>query len=69
MIDIHGGNLYQAAREQLCDTDTLIDFSASINPLGPSLSVLRVLRHGMWAIRNYPDPDVHDSSGRLFPTS
>lgn len=60
MSDTHGGNLYQAAREQGCHPSNLVDFSASINPLGPSLSVLRVLRRGLWAIRHYPDPQAHE---------
>lgn len=58
--DIHGGNLYRAARERGCRPSDLVDFSASINPLGPSLSVLRALRKSQWMLRHYPDPEAHD---------
>ena len=56
----HGGNIYHAARELGCQPQDLIDFSASINPLGPSLRAIRVLRQGLWAVRHYPDPDAYD---------
>src|SRR6516225_11995823 len=34
-----------------------LDFSASINPLGPPKSVLAALREELPAIAHYPDPD------------
>jgi threonine-phosphate decarboxylase len=37
--------------------DKVLDFSASINPLGPPASVLRVLRDELPAIARYPDPE------------
>lgn len=58
--DIHGGNLYRVARERGCCPSDLVDFSASINPLGPSLSILRALRKSQWMLRHYPDPEAHD---------
>lgn len=58
--DIHGGNLYRVARERGCRPSDLVDFSASINPLGPSLSILRALRKSQWMLRHYPDPEAHD---------
>ncbi|HSE58801.1 MAG TPA: threonine-phosphate decarboxylase CobD [Nitrospiraceae bacterium] len=58
--DIHGGNLYRVARERGCRPSDLVDFSASINPLGPSLSILRQLRKSQWMLRHYPDPEAHD---------
>jgi threonine-phosphate decarboxylase len=59
-LDGHGGNVYRAAREQRRLPIELLDFSASINPLGPPGSVLRVLRKELWAIGHYPDPDAYD---------
>jgi threonine-phosphate decarboxylase len=56
----HGGNIYHAAREQGCKPADMLDFSASINPLGPSLRAIRALQQGLWTVRHYPDPDVHD---------
>lgn len=44
----HGG-----ARRQ----GPLLDFSASVNPLGPPLSVLRALRRAVPHVDRYPDPD------------
>jgi threonine-phosphate decarboxylase len=38
----------------------LLDFSASINPLGPPESVLRVLRDHLPDIAHYPDPECRE---------
>ncbi|GBF32749.1 L-threonine 3-O-phosphate decarboxylase [Desulfocucumis palustris] len=53
----HGGNLARAAREYGLPERELIDFSASINPLGPSPGVFRAIAENLWRIRHYPDPD------------
>lgn len=52
----HGGNVYRAARELGIPLGKLVDFSASINPLGPSPEALRALRRTTELI-HYPDPD------------
>jgi threonine-phosphate decarboxylase len=44
---------------------SLLDFSASINPLGPPESVLRVLRHELSSIAHYPDTDCRKLTKRL----
>lgn len=44
---------------------TVLDFSASINPLGPPRSVLRALRRELPAIARYPDPACRDLVQRL----
>ena len=36
MSTIHGGNIFQFAHEQRIEPYEVIDFSANINPLGPS---------------------------------
>jgi threonine-phosphate decarboxylase len=59
-MQAHGGNIYHAARERGCQPQDLLDFSASINPLGPSLRAISKLRQGLWAVRHYPDPDAQD---------
>jgi threonine-phosphate decarboxylase len=59
-MQAHGGNIYQAARERVCQPQDILDFSASINPLGPSLRAIRALRQGLWVVRHYPDPGAHD---------
>lgn len=53
----HGGDVYAAARELRRPVQTLLDFSASINPLGPSPQVLRTIAKGFSLLSHYPDPD------------
>ncbi len=53
----HGGNVYKIAREQRIPVDRIVDFSASINPLGPPITGLRVIRSALKQIVHYPDPD------------
>lgn len=55
--DRHGGNIYAAARELGLPSSRLIDFSASINPLGPSKRALRLAAAALPCTRHYPDPD------------
>lgn len=52
----HGGDVYAAARELGRDLHRVIDFSASINPLGPSPAALRTLRTAEAWLGHYPDP-------------
>ncbi len=53
----HGGNVYKAAQEKRVSVEQIIDFSASINPLGPPASVHRAIRSALKQIVHYPDPD------------
>lgn len=53
----HGGNLARAAREYGLPEQHFTDFSASINPLGPSPLVFRAIAENLWRIRHYPDPE------------
>jgi threonine-phosphate decarboxylase len=52
----HGGNVHAAAREARRPVAELIDFSASINPLGPAAGALRAVRRARF-LEHYPDPD------------
>ncbi|MEO5956791.1 MAG: threonine-phosphate decarboxylase CobD [Nitrospiraceae bacterium] len=54
---IHGGNVYKVAREQRILVGRILDFSASINPLGPHATGLRAIRAALKQIVHYPDPD------------
>ncbi|HKY73100.1 MAG TPA: threonine-phosphate decarboxylase CobD [Nitrospira sp.] len=54
---VHGGNVYAAARELRRPIGSILDFSASINPLGPSRHAVRVLAADSALIHHYPDPD------------
>jgi threonine-phosphate decarboxylase len=53
----HGGDVYAASRELHRPIERLIDFSASINPLGPSPAVWRALTRSRSSLRHYPDPE------------
>jgi L-threonine-O-3-phosphate decarboxylase len=58
LIPRHGGNLDWAARVAGCDRQDILDFSASINPLGCPEPVIELLRSPklLDLIRHYPDP-------------
>jgi threonine-phosphate decarboxylase len=53
----HGGNVYKVAQEQRIPVERIMDFSASINPLGPPAVGLRTIRSALKQIVHYPDPD------------
>lgn len=53
----HGGNVYAAARALRKPLGKLFDFSASINPLGPSPKASRAIANGRDLVSHYPDPD------------
>jgi threonine-phosphate decarboxylase len=54
----HGGNIYKIAGELGLPEGRMIDFSASINPLGISEKVTETIKKGMDGLVNYPDPDT-----------
>ncbi|MEB3229347.1 MAG: aminotransferase class I/II-fold pyridoxal phosphate-dependent enzyme, partial [Synechocystis sp.] len=53
----HGGNLSWAAEIAGCPAFSLLDFSASINPLGPPPVVLTAIEAAFTGLSHYPDPD------------
>ncbi len=54
----HGGNIYRAAEELGLDEEVILDFSASINPLGVPESVKAAVTEHLARLVNYPDPDA-----------
>lgn len=54
---VHGGNVHAAARELGRSIESILDFSASINPLGASPRALRVVADAATLVQHYPDPD------------
>ena len=54
----HGGNIYKIAGELGIPENNVIDFSASINPLGLSKKVKETIRKSMDGLVHYPDPDT-----------
>ncbi len=53
----HGGNLIWAASLAGCSPHTILDFSASINPLGPPRSALEAIQTALADLNAYPDPN------------
>ena len=60
MSKIHGGNIFQFAHEQRIEPYEVIDFSANINPLGPSQHGLSALESQLRYISHYPDATNDD---------
>ncbi|HEY9811062.1 MAG TPA: threonine-phosphate decarboxylase CobD [Halomicronema sp.] len=56
----HGGNLVWAAALAGCPPSLIIDFSASISPLGPPSSALSALEAKLCEINAYPDPNYQE---------
>lgn len=56
MAVTHGGAIFQAARELGCGWRDVLDFSASINPLGPAPGVRSAIVDALDEIEHYPDP-------------
>jgi len=54
----HGGNIRSAARRSGRDADSIIDFSASINPLGLSPMAREAVIASIDSVRSYPDPEM-----------
>lgn len=54
--DRHGGDVHAAAREIGRPVKDLLDFSASINPLGPSPLTRRAMVAALAEVVHYPDP-------------
>lgn len=57
---IHGGNLAWAASLVGCPPSAILDFSASINPLGPPESAIQGIQSHLSSLGAYPDPDYHE---------
>ncbi|HIJ59677.1 MAG TPA: threonine-phosphate decarboxylase [Nitrospirae bacterium] len=54
-IDPHGGNIYRLAEELGVDLSSILDFSASINPLGIPKSALSAIKETLPYLNYYPD--------------
>lgn len=53
---IHGGNLDWGAKIAGCAPDNILDFSASINPLGIPPRAIALIRDNINTLQHYPDP-------------
>ena len=54
----HGGNVFAVAQRNGWDWRDIADFSASINPLGPSPSVKPALEQAFERVVHYPETDA-----------
>lgn len=54
---MHGGNLVWASALAGCSPSAILDFSASISPLGPPQSAIAAIQTHLSDLRAYPDPD------------
>ena len=54
----HGGNIYRFAEESGLPEMKVIDFSASINPLGVPETAKAEIRKTICRLPHYPDPDA-----------
>jgi threonine-phosphate decarboxylase len=52
----HGGDVYAWAQKARIDPAEIIDFSASINPLGPPASARKAFQESYNEVSRYPDP-------------
>lgn len=52
----HGGDVYRASAETGIPVGDIIDFSASINPLGVPEPAARAIRENIGLLVHYPDP-------------
>ena len=68
MSNIHGGNIFQFAHEQQIEPYEVIDFSANINPLGPSQRGLSALEAQLRYISHYPDATNDDVLNAIADT-
>lgn len=51
----HGGKVFSIARQLGVPTESILDFSASINPLGPAPGVRRAAAEAFKLARHYPE--------------
>ena len=52
---VHGAEVYGAAAESGFKTEDILDFSSSVNPLGPSQKALDAITSAFSRIEAYPD--------------
>lgn len=61
----HGGNVFAVARSLGVSPEDILDFSASINPLGPAPGVREALATAFNRLVHYPDSDCTELRGAL----
>ena len=64
-IQTHGGDIFSAAAELGISWEDVLDFSASINPLGPSERVGKAIVSSLRRVKHYPSTDAWELRCRL----
>ncbi|UNC92488.1 threonine-phosphate decarboxylase CobD [Candidatus Contubernalis alkaliaceticus] len=67
---IHGGDVEKMGKKLGLSKEELIDFSANINPLGPSSKAVGKIKESLWQIINYPDPEcweLREALKKFYP--
>jgi threonine-phosphate decarboxylase len=54
---VHGGEVWEAANKTGLRKEEILDFSSSVNPLGPSEKALEAIKSNLEHIPSYPDSD------------
>ena len=65
MAKQHGGNVWLAEETYGVQQEQILDFSANINPLGPSPKAITALQRSVDQIRHYPEPQARALRGEL----
>ena len=55
-MTLHGGNIHKASKKTGLPLKKIIDFSASINPLGVPASAAAAIKNGIGLLPHYPEP-------------
>ncbi len=63
LLFIHGGNLRRLAAASGRDSADILDFSASINPLGPPEYLRPLISRNLETLLHYPDPGYEELRG------
>jgi threonine-phosphate decarboxylase len=63
MINGHGGNVYQLARDLGCLPSDIIDMSSNVNPFGPPPGLMALLKENIHAITALPEVDAGSAVG------
>ncbi|WP_027363748.1 threonine-phosphate decarboxylase CobD [Desulfotruncus alcoholivorax] len=61
----HGGDVFGYSRKISCPVQEICDFSANINPLGPSPAAVKAIQDNLDLIRHYPDPSCSELRSAL----
>lgn len=61
----HGGNIWAASRKWGQSPEAFLDFSANINPLGPSKRSLNAIKESLGLLEHYPEPSCQELKQQL----